>query len=170
MKFTVTIDGQPQTVELERQRQAWECSIDGRPRQLDVVEIAPGQFSLLLDGESFEVHVEGVGGGSPGGPYRVHTGGHGWVVEVAIPGRGRARRSGLGRSGRQEITAPMPGKVVCVLVEEKQAVEEGQGLIVVEAMKMQNQISAPQKGVVERLLVEEGATVNHGDLLVVVES
>ncbi|MFB3140932.1 MAG: biotin/lipoyl-containing protein, partial [Candidatus Acidiferrales bacterium] len=66
------------------------------------------------------------------------------------------------------VTAPMSGKVVRVLVEEKQAIEEGEGLVVVEAMKMQNEISAPKKGVVEKVLVQAGDTVDHGDTLLIV--
>jgi len=62
----------------------------------------------------------------------------------------------------------MSGKVVRVLVEEKQAIEEGEGLVVVEAMKMQNEISAPKKGVVEKVLVQAGDTVDHGDTLLIV--
>lgn len=164
MKFRVKIGNEERGVELRRAGGAWECAVDGERRAVDVVEAAPGVFSLLLDGQSFLVHVERLGES-----YRVHTRDADLVAAVENP-RQWAGRSGqaLGLAGRQEVTAPMPGKVIRVLVEEKQGVEEGQGLVVVEAMKMQNEIPSPKKGVVERVLVREGDTVEYGASLLVV--
>ncbi|MBC7929115.1 MAG: biotin/lipoyl-binding protein, partial [Rubrivivax sp.] len=71
--------------------------------------------------------------------------------------------------GRAQINAPMPGKVVRVLVEAGQAVEAGAGLVVVEAMKMQNELKSPKTGTVSEVRVEPGATVNAGDVLVIIE-
>ncbi|MGH9706384.1 MAG: biotin/lipoyl-containing protein, partial [Candidatus Acidiferrales bacterium] len=70
--------------------------------------------------------------------------------------------------GRQNVLASMPGKVVRVLANAGDAVEAGQGLLVVEAMKMQNEIRSPKSGTIERLLVAEGQTVNAGELLAIV--
>lgn len=164
MKFTVTVDGKEQSVEVRRTSGSWNCRVNDEGRIIDVAEVAPGRFSLLLDGASFEVHVE-----ERNGQYRVHTGGADLVAEVEDPRRwqGRGGRGG-GKEGRQEITAPMPGKIITVLVEEGQKVEEGQGLVVVEAMKMQNEIPSPKPGVVEKVLVQAGDTVEHGTGLVVV--
>jgi len=72
-------------------------------------------------------------------------------------------------AGRAQVAAPMPGKVVRVLVERGQAVEAGAGLVVVEAMKMQNELKSPKSGTVVELRVEAGATVNAGELLAVIE-
>ena len=164
MKFQVQIAGETRSVELRRRSAGWECRIDGEPRALDAVEVAPGIFSLLLEGRSFTVGVE-----RQGDSYRIHTCGTDLVAEVENPRRWSGRsRSAPGLSGRQEITAPMPGKVIRVLVEENQEVEDGQGLLVVEAMKMQNEIPSHKKGVVEKILVREGDTVDHGALLLVV--
>ena len=164
MKFQVTIAGQSKRVELRRSADGWECRVEGRARAVDAVEVAPGVFSLLLDGESHVVHVERLGEG-----YRVHSRGTDVAAVVENPRRWAGRRGGsLGRAGRQEITAPMPGKVIRVLVEERQAVAEGQGLVVVEAMKMQNEIPSPKEGVVEKVLVREGDTIEHGETLLVV--
>ena len=63
----------------------------------------------------------------------------------------------------------MPGKIVRLLVTEKSEVEAGQGIVVVEAMKMQNEIKSPKKGVVQKILVAQGASVNAGDVLAIVE-
>ncbi len=91
-------------------------------------------------------------------------------MEVTDPRVWRGRRHGaLEVEGRQQVTAPMPGKVVRVLVSEGDAVEAGQGLLVVEAMKMQNEIRSPKNGKVEKLLAREGLAVNAGDVLAWVE-
>lgn len=144
--------------------EGWDCAIDGEPRAVDIVEAAPGRYSILLEGRSFEVHVE-----STGGAYRVHTRGHDVTVEVDDPRRwaGAGGRGGSA-DGRAEIIAPMPGKVVRVLVEEDQKVTEGEGLIVIEAMKMQNEIRSPKTGVVEKVHVQTGETVEQGVSLIVV--
>ena len=164
MKFQVDIGGVERSVELRRRSDGWECSLEGRARTADVVEVAPGVFSLLLDGHSFTVRVERAGE-----RYRVHTRGSDLSVSVENPRQWRGRSgSRLGRAGRQEIAAPMPGKVIRVLVAEQQEVEAGQGLVVVEAMKMQNEIPSPKKGTVEQVLVREGDTVEHGAVLLVV--
>lgn len=163
MKFSVTVGEREKTIELQRQGAAWECRVDGEPRLVDVAEIGPGMFSLLLEGRSFTVSIERFDQ-----QYRVHTKGADLVAAVADPRRWRGRSAGPGLSGRQEITAPMPGRVVRVLVEEGASVEAGQGLLVVEAMKMQNEIPASKQGVVERIRVREGDTVEHGQTLLVV--
>ncbi|MEE8201347.1 MAG: biotin/lipoyl-containing protein [Candidatus Acidoferrales bacterium] len=164
MKFQVTIAGQRRSIELQRAGEGWECRVDGEPRGVDVVEAAPGVFSLLLDGQSFAVHLERAGES-----YRVHTRGVDVVAVVENPRRWGGRRGGgLALAGRQEVTAPMPGKVVRVLVGEQEEVKAGQGLVVVEAMKMQNEIPSPKAGVVEKVLVKEGDRVEHGQPLLVV--
>jgi biotin carboxyl carrier protein len=82
----------------------------------------------------------------------------------------KTRRAKAGSAeGPQKLTAPMPGKIVRILLREKSEVEAGQGVIVVEAMKMQNELKSPKKGVVSKVLVAEGATVNAGDALVIIE-
>lgn len=78
--------------------------------------------------------------------------------------RGRAAEA----QGRQQVVAPMPGKIIRILVKTGDEVPAGQGLLVVEAMKMQNEIRAPKSGIVERLSVIEGQTVNAGQVVAVV--
>jgi biotin carboxyl carrier protein len=164
MKLEVKVGGEPRRLELRRAAGGWECRLEGDRRRVDVVEVAPGVFSLLVEGESFTLHVERVEDA-----YRVHTRGADLVAAVENPRRWMRNSGGaLGRAGRQEVSAPMPGKVVRVLVGEGQPVESHQGLVVVEAMKMQNEIPSPKAGVVERVLVREGDTVEHGQGLVVV--
>ena len=71
--------------------------------------------------------------------------------------------------GKKKIVAPMPGKVVRVLVKEGAEVEAGQGVVVVEAMKMQNELKSPKQGTVQKVIAVEGANVNAGDVLLIVE-
>ena len=165
MKLEVTVAGRVVAVDLERAGNGWECRVDGESKAVDVLEVAPGLLSVLLDGQSFTVRVE-----RHRGAWRVHTRGADSVATVEDPRRwrGRSRGGGAGLAGRQEVTAPMSGKVVRVLVQESQEVEAGQGVAVVEAMKMQNEIPSPKTGAVEQVRVKEGDTVEHGAVLVVI--
>jgi len=162
MKYEVHIGGKTRVVELTRDSERWSVSLDGIALDADAVEIATNTFSILLDGESHEVRVAPSADGS----LTLHTGLAEYVAEVADPRAWRGRRHGaLEVEGRQQIAAPMPGKVVRLLVQAGDAVEIGQGLLVVEAMKMQNEIRSPKSGRVEKLFVSEGQAVNAGEIL-----
>ncbi|MFQ5817173.1 MAG: biotin/lipoyl-containing protein [Terriglobia bacterium] len=171
MYFEVTIAGRTHRVELRRRAEGWECRLDARPLEADIVEVRPNVFSILVGGphpygrggQAFEVQVERADD-----HYRVHSRGTELVATVADPRRWRRRGTALAAEGRQEVQAPMAGKVIAVLVAAGQRVEARQGLLVVEAMKMQNEIPAPRPGVVERVLVAAGDAVEHGQTLVVV--
>jgi biotin carboxyl carrier protein len=152
-------------VELHREADRWKILLDGQSVDADAVEIAPDTLSLLLDGQSYEVHITP----SPDGMLKLQIGLEEFTAEVTDPRAWRGRRHGaLEAEGRQQIVAPMPGKVVRVLVKAGDQVEAGQGLVVVEAMKMQNEIRSPKSGVVERLHVKEGQPVNAGEVLCIV--
>jgi len=128
------------------------------------LEAEPGIYSVLREGRSYEVKI------TPGmlGGWHVDISGRRLVVQVIDP-RTSGRRSQVGIEGRQEISAPMPGKVVRVLVNEGDTVEAGDGLVVVEAMKMQNEMKAPRSGKVLALAARTGATVSAGEVLVTLE-
>lgn len=165
MKYHVSIGEKQQIVEIRRQQGGKYIGLlDGQPIDAEIRALAPGVYSVLWDGELFEVRVE-----PRDESYRVMMRGQEFFPRVRDPRR-LARRSGgtLEAEGRQNITAPMPGKVIKILVREAAEVEAGQGLIVVEAMKMQNEIRSPKKGVVEKICVSEGASVGVGEALMVV--
>lgn len=166
MKYEVRISGKTHIVELERRADGWQASIEGKSGiTADVGEIAPNVFSILLSGRSHEVYVTP----SSGGQLQLHTSGLEFLAEVIDPRSWRGRRHGGAEAeGRQQILAPMPGKVVRVLMKAGDTVEAGQGLLVVEAMKMQNEIRSPKSGKVERVLVAEGQAVNAGEALCIV--
>jgi biotin carboxyl carrier protein len=162
MKFEVAINNTRRIVQLERDAERWRISLDGEVVDADAVEIAPNIFSILLNGKSYEIRVTPTTSGT----LTLQTGRHEFTAEVADPRARRGRRHGaLEAEGRQQILAPMPGKIVRVLVQAGEKVEAGQGLLVVEAMKMQNEIRSPKSGTVERLLVKEGQPVNAGEAL-----
>jgi biotin carboxyl carrier protein len=148
----------------------WQIVIDGRPVEIDkaqlenAIEVEPGVFSVLVDGRSFEVRLPA---GGPAGTASVQGRRHN--VEVRDPrNTGRGAKSALG-SGRQNIIAPMPGKIVRMLVKQGDTVESGQGLAVVEAMKMQNEMKAPRAARVTEVRAGDGDTVAAGQTLVVLE-
>ncbi len=138
-------------------------ALDGEPREAAWAEISPGVYSILIAGQSYEVQVKRPTG-SPPGAYSLRVGARQYQVEVQDPRRGRPTVAPA-PEGPQEILAPMPGRIVKVLVEENQAVESGQGLLVIEAMKMQNELRAPRAGSVEKIHVREGVGVESGSKL-----
>jgi len=164
MKLEIALNGKTHLVELAQIGDRLRCTIDGVPQEADAVTIAPGVYSILIDGESFETRVEPGGRG-----LRLILGDSEWHAEVRDPREWRRNRSGAAEAeGRQQVLAPMPGKIVRVLVGAGDAVEAKQGLLVVEAMKMQNEIRSPKSGIVERLMVTEGQTVNAGEVLAII--
>jgi len=169
MKFEVHLTGPDgkklHIVELLREADRWQITLDGLPVHADAVQINPYTLSLLLDGHSYEVRIVQ----SPDGTLTLQTGLQEFTAELLDPRAWRGRKHGaLEAQGRQQVLAPMPGKIVRVLVQAGDKVEAGQGLLVVEAMKMQNEIRSPKGGIVERLHVQEGQPVNAGELLCVV--
>ena len=131
-----------------------------------MIEVEPGVYSVLLsNGRSHEVRVHK----HPQAGWNVEVEGVTHTVEIRDPRERTKGAAGAGAAGAQKIVAPMPGKVVRVLVAVGDAVEPGQGLVVVEAMKMQNEMKSQKAGTVARVLCEAGATVAVGDTLIVIE-
>jgi len=165
MLYDILIDGKPHQLELARDGQRWLCRVDGEEIEANAVVGRPDVLSILIGGAAYEVKRE-----------RTATDVHLWVknsrfaVEVRDPRSLRSRRAkGGSTEGPQKIAAPMPGKIVRILAPAGAAVEAGQGIIVVEAMKMQNEMKSPKSGTVKQVLVAEGATVNAGDVLAIIE-
>ena len=167
MKLEVQIGGRKRALEVVRRGERLVCTLDGKPVDADAVEVATATYSILLRGQSYEVRVHEAPDG-----LHINAGGEELVAQVMDPRQWRsqrtARSSGVEAEGRQEINAPMPGKIVRVLTKAGDTVEAGQGLLVVEAMKMQNEIKAPKTGKVEKLLVAEGQAVSAGETLAIV--
>jgi biotin carboxyl carrier protein len=168
----VEINGRRRRIDVERADGAWLVSIDGQ-RQVADVTLINGTWSLILGAagvrRSYEIGI----GEQPGlpGSLSVHVGGR--VVTAAVDTRGgsagRRQDAGASAHGPRHVTAPMPGKVVKLLVQPGHTVAASQGVVVVEAMKMENELRAPRAGTVAEVKVAEGASVDAGTVLVVIE-
>jgi len=165
MIYEVIVGGKPHQLELEKVVGGWECRLDGLPIHIDALIPRRDVLSLLVDGRAYEIKRE-----------QTATDLHMWVgssrfaVELHDPRSLRSRKKTAGdEKGPRKILAPMPGRIVRLLVAENSDVEAGQGIVVVEAMKMQNEIKSPKKGVVKKIWATPGAAVNPGDVLAIVE-
>jgi biotin carboxyl carrier protein len=164
MLYDITIDGKKYRLDLNRADGRWSCRLNGREFDIDAILARPDVLSLRIGDLAYEVKSE-----------RVATDLHLWVGSRCFTVDVRDPRSLSGRTragddrGPRKIVAPMPGKVVRLLVHEGDEVEPGRGVAVVEAMKMQNEIKSPKKGTIRKILVSEGAAVNAGDVLAIVE-
>ena len=167
MIYEVTIAEKTYRVELVRAGEdgAWACKLNGRDFPMDVVAVQEGVLSLLTNGKSYEVKQEIVGAET-----NVAVGHERFPVTVRDPRSFRSRsRAGASEQGVKKITAPMPGKVVRILAAVGAQVEAGQSVIVIEAMKMQNELKAPKTGTVKKINAVEGAAVEAGQSLAEIE-
>ena len=164
MKYTALVGNERIEIEFEGTLPAIRARIGERDYELNIREVEPGVFWFNSDDKSVEAILTPNGTG-----YEVRFGNRHLSLEL-LDGRTALRRSSQpNHDGLAELRAPMPGKVVKILVEEGAGVEANQGLLVIEAMKMQNEMRSPKAGTIQKLGVEEGVTVNAGDLLVAVE-
>jgi biotin carboxyl carrier protein len=166
MKYEIVINGARRSVEFTPQTNETarvKFTVDGRLVEADAVRLSRGAYSILIGGRSLEVSAEETSDG-----FLVRTNGREFQVEIIDPRSWQRKRgAGIELEGRQQLIAPMPGKIVRVLVAAGQQVSAGQGLLVIEAMKMQNEIRSPKSGTVEKL-AREGQTVNAGEILAIV--
>jgi biotin carboxyl carrier protein len=140
-----------------------ECRLDSEaPIQTNWVRVAPGRYSILLGNRSYEAHVTPAPDAAGPREYAVRVAGESYRVEIHDPRSWQGRRGLASSDGPQDVSAPMPGKIVKLLVGEGDEVQDGQGLLVMEAMKMQNELRSPRAGRVERIYAEEGAGVEAG--------
>ena len=143
------------------------ADVDGRRYDLEVRERSAGEFLLIRGNEVHNVRVEPHGSS---GSFEVIMRGRSYQVRIDDPKRLRSNQtSAAHHTGSAEIVSPMPGKIVRVLVAEGASVEAGAGVIVVEAMKMQNEMKAPRAGRVVSIAVKEHEAVNAGSVLLMIE-
>jgi biotin carboxyl carrier protein len=163
MKITARVGDEVHEVQIERQDGNFAIEIDGENRLVNAHKLEGDFYSILSDGSSYEVSVEVAGDG-----YVVRHGASEQQVRFTDPSR-QAREMSGAQEGPQTVESIMPGKVVRVLVKPGDTVTEGQGLVVVEAMKMENEIESPKDGKVTEVKVEPGQAVESGGALIVVE-
>ena len=181
MTYEVAIDGRSRQVVVERASGGFLVTIDGRSRAADVT-VTDGVWSLILETDaegggvrrSYDIAIAEEPPGS--GRLIVHVDGRLVPVAVGSPRSHSSRRGQDGAAGgapndgaARHVTAPMPGKVVKLLVRPGETVAARQAVVVVEAMKMENELRAPRAGRVAEIKVAEGASVEAGAILAVIE-
>ena len=164
MTYDVVIDGKKYRLELNRTDQRWLCRLDGREIDVDAILARPNVLSLRIGNEAYEIKSERVAN-----DWHLWVGSRRFAVETRDPRSLRGTSRASEDHGPKKVTAPMPGKVVRLLVRAGDRVELGAGIAVVEAMKMQNEIKSPKAGTVAKLLAGENAAVNAGDVLAIIE-
>ena len=165
MKYITTLDNKEYQIEII---DAHHVSIDGRVQEVDFESIS-GQpvFSLIVDGKSYESYVYETEEG-----WQVLTRGRQYNLTVEDEREKRLRAaagSGVAEAGEYHLKAPMPGLVVSIPVAEGDKVENGQTLVILESMKMQNELKSPKAGVVGRIRVKQGETVEQRQALLSVQ-
>jgi biotin carboxyl carrier protein len=166
MRFmATTADGKTHTVEIEPTADGYRVAVDRHVREVDARRAGPAIQSLLVDGVSYLVSVSGADD-----HFVVGVGGeiHEVRVEEATRFAIRTRGGGAGGAGGQTLKAPLPGKITRVAVKPGDTVNRGDTLIVIEAMKMENEFKAAAAGTVSEVPVSAGQAVNPGDVLVVI--
>ncbi len=170
MTFEIELSGRLRHVSIERSRPGrYRVSLDGVVHEVDAARVGAHGLSLLLDdGTSMSRELQVVPSGSVA---ELLVGIDGRTVAVGVNARRTRRRANaeVDADGEQTITAPMPGRVVRVLAAEGDEVAAGQAVVVVEAMKMENELRSPKSGRVTRVAVTPGMSVEGGRVLIVVE-
>ena len=167
MAFIAKLGEKTYTVEVEEvDKSLYRVSVDGSEFLLDGKKTGRANYSLIVDNRSFEVDID-----VSEDDYRVLVDGRNYHIHLLD--ERRMRLGGLQASielqGRQRVSVPMPGKVIAVLVSEGDKVERGQGLVIVEAMKMENEVRSPIHGEVKEVKVKTGDSLEAGATLLVVE-
>ena len=172
MKLRVEVNGEEYTLDISRNGDQSSYRLTGANQENEpvsgsasVVETQRGVYSVLLGNRSFAVRIPGNGIE----PAEVWVGNRRYFISQADARDSAGRHKGASAAGPKEVRAQMPGKVISVLVAAGERVEAGQGLIIVEAMKMQNEMRSPKDGVVSRIKAAAGATVAQGEVLMIVE-
>ena len=166
MKLVATVGSRSHVVEVIEHDGRYRVTVDDRQWDVDGRLTAQGIYSLLIDGVSHVADVDDHEGACV-----VEVGGETYTIRVEEQTRYiiRTRGGASGGAGAQTIKAPLPGKVTHVPVSVGDAVAPGQSLVVIEAMKMENELKAAAPGTVREVRVSAGQAVNAGDVLVVID-
>lgn len=167
MAYIATSGGGEHRLDVRQDRDGLRVRLDDREFLVDLLRVDPALYSVLIGGRSYEIDVleteDALVVLVDGQPFRVEIQDEQQRRLRAAVGKGEAK------AGKRIVTAPMPGKVVKLLVKPGDAVKPGDGVIVVEAMKMENELKASAAGTVKEIRVEEGKAVSGGEILVVIE-
>ena len=162
MKLNAELNNEKHEIELTRDGEKIFARVDEREYALEASEVERDVYLFKYNNQIFEIYV------APNGI--VNLGNH--QLEISVTDPKRLRGSGASQAsadGIAEIKTAMPGKLVRVLTAEGAEIKQGEGVLVVEAMKMQNEMKSPKDGTVKEIRFAEGATVNAGDVLAIIE-
>jgi biotin carboxyl carrier protein len=162
MKLQAELNSEKHEIEIKRDGEKVSARVDGREYELEASEIEPNVYLFKYNNQIFQTYV------APNG--MVNLGNHQFEISITDPKRLRgSNAAGANAEGTSEIKTAMPGKLVRILTEIGAEIKQGEGVLVVEAMKMQNEMKAPKDGIVKEIRFDEGATVNAGDVLAIIE-
>jgi biotin carboxyl carrier protein len=168
MKLKAQLSENEQEILLDFDKGVAFAQVDARPYEIEIRELGDGQYLLVKGTKVYKCRVEAKRGSQSS--FEVVLQGRALDITIIDPKRLRSTHTaGAHHAGAAEIVSTMPGKIVRLLVEVGAHVETGTGIVVVEAMKMQNEMKSPKAGVVVSINVVTGATVNAGDVLAVIE-
>ncbi|HUY26816.1 MAG TPA: biotin/lipoyl-containing protein [Candidatus Binataceae bacterium] len=167
MRYVATLDDAEHEIELEEiSAESFAITFGGHRFDADLRKVGPASFSIIIDGRSFDLEVVRDGDAI------VVAGRAGATRLTIVDAARRAARAAAKQrevSGRVEIKSGMPGRVIAVLVAPGDEVKSGQGIVILEAMKLENELKSPKTGKVTEIRVTAGQTVEKGELLVVIE-
>lgn len=163
MAYIIKIDNKEFKVDLKQEGKSFKVYLGGKPRVVTVVSDKGSRLTLIIDDKPFDVILEADD--------HIVVGNESYNVEIFDEQVGRLMKASAGKSEKRELAVKtaMPGLIIEVAVKEGDKVTGGQGLLIIEAMKMQNEIQTPRDGVVKTIQVKKGQTVNTGDTLIVIE-
>lgn len=168
MKLKAKMDDLTHEIDIKQTGERVQAAIDDRLYDIEASEPEPGIFLFKHEGRIFEALVTPQT--ATGGPFAVKVGRHSFEIDLTDPKRLRASSADAEHTGgTAEIKTAMPGKVVRILVAAGDTVQKGDGVVVVEAMKMQNELKSPKDGTIADIRVAEGDTVSSGDILIVID-
>jgi len=162
MKLQAELKGEKYELEIKRDGEKVFARVDEREYELEASEVEPNVYLFKYNNQIFQIYV------APNGI--VNLGNHQFEISITDPKnlRGSGGKDAVA-DGIAEIKTAMPGKLVRILTAEGAEIKQGEGVLIVEAMKMQNEMKSPKDGVVKEIRFEEGATVNAGDVLAIIE-
>ena len=168
MKLQAELKNEKHEINIRQNGSHVFAEINGREYELEADEVEPNVFLLKHENKIYQVIV------SPGQnvnkPLNVRVGANDFEIKLNDPKKLRSSAGAVGATdGAAEIKTAMPGKVVRILTKVGAEIKQGEGVIIVEAMKMQNEMKSPKDGIVKEIRIAEGATVNAGDILAVIE-
>ena len=162
MKLQAELNDEQHEIEIKRDGEKVFARIDDREYNLEASEVEPNVWLLKIDNRIFQIYA------APNGI--VNLGKHQFEIKLIDPKKMRGSgAAGANAAASSEIKTAMPGKLVRILVEVGAEIAKGDGVLVVEAMKMQNEMKAQKDGIVKEIRYAEGATVNAGDVLAIIE-